>query len=106
MVSIHTHAVPRMNRGCGAADQNRPGHKVLEVPFRRQQPLPFRKVFLLRAHSAILTRFRGRHYFPDQRQGVGMELLYDVFHFAHEMAERVGCVGVVVDAKPEAVRVL
>jgi hypothetical protein len=27
-----------------------------------------------------------------------------VFHLAREMADRVGCVGVVVDAKPDAVR--
>jgi GNAT superfamily N-acetyltransferase len=35
--------------------------------------------------------------------GVGKLLLRVVFRIAHEMALRVGCVGIVVDAKPEAV---
>lgn len=42
----------------------------------------------------------------DQRatgQGVGQLLLRTVFALAHKMAEEMGCVGVVVDAKPEAV---
>lgn len=36
-------------------------------------------------------------------QGIGKRLLRAAFHLAHEMADRVGCVGVVVDAKPHAV---
>lgn len=38
-----------------------------------------------------------------QRQGVGKQLLKTVFRIAHEMADRTGCVAVVVDAKPAAV---
>jgi len=38
-----------------------------------------------------------------QGQGLGLELLRAVFTTAHQMADSVSCVGVVVDAKPEAV---
>jgi len=38
-----------------------------------------------------------------QGKGVGGALLRAVFVLAREMAGRVGCVGVVVDAKPEAI---
>jgi GNAT superfamily N-acetyltransferase len=38
-----------------------------------------------------------------RRQGVGGVLLRAVFALAHKMADAVGCLGVVVDAKPEAV---
>lgn len=38
-----------------------------------------------------------------QSKGVGKSLLRHVFHLAVEMAERFGCVGIVVDAKPAAV---
>ena len=38
-----------------------------------------------------------------QGQGIGNQLLKTVFAIAHEMADRTGCVAVVVDAKPEAV---
>lgn len=38
-----------------------------------------------------------------QGQGIGKQLLRAAFQLAHEMAERVGCVGVVVDAKPDAI---
>ena len=36
-------------------------------------------------------------------QGVGSALLRFVFNLAHEMSALLGCVGVVVDARPEAV---
>lgn len=36
-------------------------------------------------------------------QGIGKQLLKAVFGIAHQMAERTGCVAVVVDAKPAAV---
>ncbi len=36
-------------------------------------------------------------------QGIGKQLLKATFAIAHEMAERTGCVAVVVDAKPDAV---
>jgi len=38
-----------------------------------------------------------------QGQGIGKQLLKAVFRIAHEMADRTGCVAVVVDAKPAAV---
>lgn len=36
-------------------------------------------------------------------QGIGKQLLKTVFGIAHEMADRTGCVAVVVDAKPAAI---
>lgn len=38
-----------------------------------------------------------------QRTGIGRALLRAMFAIAHELARRVGCVGVVVDAKPAAI---
>jgi GNAT superfamily N-acetyltransferase len=38
-----------------------------------------------------------------QGQGIGKLLLRTTFAIAHEMADRTGCVAVVVDAKPDAV---
>lgn len=38
-----------------------------------------------------------------QGQGIGKQLLKAVFCIAHEMADRTGCVAVVIDAKPAAV---
>lgn len=38
-----------------------------------------------------------------QGQGIGKHLLRATFRIAHEMSDRTGCVGVVVDAKPNAV---
>jgi GNAT superfamily N-acetyltransferase len=38
-----------------------------------------------------------------QGQGIGQALLAAVFALAHNMAAEVGCLGVVVDAKPESV---
>lgn len=40
---------------------------------------------------------------PDRNIGVGLTLLRSVFYLACEMSEKVGCIGVVVDAKPDAV---
>lgn len=37
-------------------------------------------------------------------QGIGKHLLKAVFEIAHDMADRVGCVAIVVDAKPEAIK--
>ena len=38
-----------------------------------------------------------------QGQGIGKQLLRATFQIAHEMADRTGCVGVMVDAKANAV---
>lgn len=40
---------------------------------------------------------------PDRNRGIGPTLLRSVFYLAREMSEKVGCIGVVVDAKPDAV---
>ena len=40
---------------------------------------------------------------PDRNRGIGLTLLRSVFYLACEMSEKVGCIGVVVDAKPDAV---
>ena len=39
-----------------------------------------------------------------QGAGIGKRLLRHVFYIAIDMAERIGCVGVVVDSKPEAAK--
>ena len=54
-------------------------------------PLPVLRL----ARLAVDKRAQGR--------GVGHVLLRAVFALAHKMAEELGCLGVVVDAKPEAV---
>jgi len=38
-----------------------------------------------------------------QGKGIGKSLLAHDFMLAHEQADRAGCVGIVVDAKPDAV---
>lgn len=38
-----------------------------------------------------------------QGQGIGKQLLRAAFHIAHDMSNLAGCVGVVVDAKPDAI---
>ena len=38
-----------------------------------------------------------------QGKGIGKRLLAHVFMLAHEQADRSGCVGIVVDAKPDAI---
>ena len=38
-----------------------------------------------------------------RQRGVGRQLLRTILLLAHEMADRVGCIGVLVDAKPDAV---
>ncbi len=39
-----------------------------------------------------------------QGRAIGKLLLRATFQIAHEMAESIGCIGVVVDAKPDAVK--
>ncbi len=53
-------------------------------------PLPVLRLARMAVHEAA------------QGHGVGKLLLRYVFQVAHDMAESVGCVGVVVDAKPGA----
>lgn len=54
-------------------------------------PLPVLRL----ARLAVDTR--------DQRRGIGLALLRAVFVLARELCATLGCVGVVVDAKPEAI---
>ncbi len=54
-------------------------------------PIPILRI----ARLAVDTRF--------QRQGIGKLMLRAMFELALELRERVGCAGVVVDAKPDAV---
>ncbi len=54
-------------------------------------PLPALRL----ARLAVAASARGH--------GIGKQLLKAVFRIAHEMADRTGCVAVVVDAKPAAI---
>ncbi|AKJ01206.1 acetyltransferase (GNAT) family protein [Archangium gephyra] len=66
----------------------------LPVPRRRKLP-PYPLPVLRLARLAVDERARGR--------GIGSTLLRAVFVLAHRLADEFGCLGVVVDAKPEAV---
>jgi GNAT superfamily N-acetyltransferase len=69
---------------------------VAEHPPSRRKKLPQYPLPVLRlARLAVDERAQGR--------GVGSTLLRAIFVLAHRMADEFGCVGVVVDAKPEAV---
>jgi GNAT superfamily N-acetyltransferase len=74
-----------------------PAHiEVERVPARLFKRLPGYPMPVLRlARLATDHRVRG--------QGVGMELLRYVFGLAHRMSRDFGCVGVLVDAKLQAV---
>lgn len=65
-----------------------PGQKKDRLP---QYPLPVLRL----ARMAVDRSARG--------QGIGNDLLRAVFSIASEMSRTVGCIGVVVDAKPDAV---
>ncbi len=67
-----------------------------ELPLPRRKKLPQYPLPVLRlARLAVDERAQGR--------GVGSTLLRAVFVLAHRLADEFGCLGVVVDAKPEAV---
>jgi GNAT superfamily N-acetyltransferase len=69
---------------------------VADLPAPRRKRMPQYPLPVLRlARLAVDERSRGR--------GIGSALLRAVFLLAHRMAEDFGCIGVVVDAKPEAV---
>ncbi len=70
--------------------------EIRDLPSEARRRFPRYPLPVLRlARLAVDEGARGR--------GIGSILLRAVFALAHEMAGRVGCVGVVVDAKPEAV---
>jgi len=67
-----------------------------EIPSAIRKRLPAHPVPVLRlARLATHADFLG--------QGVGRELTHFVFQLALEQSARVGCLGIVVDAKPESV---
>lgn len=69
---------------------------VANLPKSARKRLPHYPLPAMRlARLAVAASARGR--------GIGKLLLRMTFHVAHEMAERTGCVAVVVDAKPNAV---
>ncbi len=39
----------------------------------------------------------------ERSRGIGLYLLRSVFYLAYEMSKKVGCIGIVVDAKPDSV---
>ena len=65
------------------------GWKNKSVPISPLFPLPVLRLARLAVSEA-------------NRSGIGLTLLRSVFYLACEMSERVGCIGVVVDAKPDA----
>jgi GNAT superfamily N-acetyltransferase len=74
-----------------------PGHvEIEELPASARKSLPRYPLPVLRlARLAVDRSARG--------QGLGRQLLRFVFRLALQMANDYGCVGVVVDAKPDAV---
>ncbi len=73
------------------------GHiEIEDLPKTKKNKLPQYPLPILRlARLAVDEKAQGR--------GVGKLLLRAVFQIARDMAESVGCVGIVVDAKPAAV---
>lgn len=70
--------------------------EIEDLPKTRKRKLPHYPLPVLRlARLAVEQSAQGR--------GVGKLLLRAVFQISRDMAEAVGCVGVVVDAKPDAV---
>ena len=74
-----------------------PGHiEVENLPARARRKLPHYPLPILRlARLAVDETARG--------QGLGRQLLRFVFRLVLQMADDYGCVGIVVDAKPDAV---
>jgi GNAT superfamily N-acetyltransferase len=74
-----------------------PGHSEIEdLPVSGRRRLPKYPLPILRlARLAVHESFQG--------QGLGRQLLRFVLNLALQMAGDFGCIGVVVDAKPEAV---
>jgi GNAT superfamily N-acetyltransferase len=69
--------------------------EIRDLPTTKQSRLPRYPLPVLRlARLAVDQRAQGR--------GVGLTLLKAVFMLAREMASEFGCIGVVVDAKPQA----
>lgn len=70
--------------------------EVQDLPAAKQGRLPRYPLPVLRlARLAVDKKAQGR--------GVGLMLLKAVFVLARSMADELGCIGVVVDAKPQAI---
>ena len=70
--------------------------KISDLPREQTKRLPRYPLPILRlARLGVAETAQGR--------GIGLKLLMAVFEIAHRMADLVGCLGVVVDAKPEAI---
>jgi GNAT superfamily N-acetyltransferase len=70
--------------------------EIDDLPMSKRRKLPHYPLPALRlARLAVEKKAQGR--------GVGKLLLRAVFQVAHDMAQSIGCAGVVVDAKPDAV---
>lgn len=70
--------------------------EIEDLPATRRRKLPHYPLPVIRLARLAVAE-------SAQQRGVGGLLLRAVFRIAHETAETIGCVGVVVDAKPEAV---
>ena len=70
---------------------------IENLPVRTRKRLPRYPLPALRMARLAVAQ-------ASQGQGIGRRLLRFAFGLAHEMAERIGCVGVVVDAKASAVK--
>lgn len=74
-----------------------PGHVEIDgLPVAARKKLPRYPLPVLRLARLAVDQ-------SAQGQGLGVELLRFVLHLAVRMASEYGCIGVVVDAKPEAV---
>jgi len=70
--------------------------EIEDLPKSRQKKLPHYPLLALRLARLAVDR-------SAQGRGVGKLLLHIVFQLAQDMADTVGCIGVVVDAKSDAV---
>ena len=91
-----TYVAVRESEMLGFATLSATSITIQDLPKTARKRLPKYPLPALRlARLAVSESARG--------QGIGKQLLKAVFGIAHEMAERTGCVAVVVDAKPAAI---
>ncbi len=68
---------------------------IQDLPSRLKKKFPSYPLPVLRLARLAVSA-------ASQSQGIGRFLLKSIFVLAHEMADKFGCIGVVVDAKPDA----
>lgn len=91
-----TYVAVRESEILGFATLSATSITIQDLPKSARKRLPKYPLPALRlARLAVAEKAQG--------QGIGKQLLKTVFGIAHEMADRTGCVAVVVDAKPAAV---